>query len=134
MNSFSLWHWLVVAIIWLLIAAIIVLPCIIGIAVMGWQRTVLVKHEQSGLTKTGYVGYSLTYFFAGWLVPIVRGEIGIGVLHLVLTVVSFGTFQFLIMPYLYNKQYMTRLLTQGWQLHDTEENTQYARRKLGISV
>ena len=92
------------------------------------------KRNQSGLIKKGHVGYCLTYFFFGWLVPIVRGEIGIGVLHLVLTVVSFGAFQFLIMPYLYNKQYMTRLLTQGWQLHDSEENTRYAQQKLGISA
>ena len=126
MGSFSVWHWLIVAIIFL--------PFRIGLSVMGWQRKVSVKHEQSGLIKNGHVGYCLTYFFFGWLVPIVRGELGIGVLHLVLTVVSFGTFQFLIMPYLYNKQYMTRLLTQGWQLHDTEENIRYAQRKLGISA
>jgi len=126
MGYFSVWH--------LLILGIIFLPCIIGLSVMGWQRKVLVKHNQSGLNKNGYVGYCLTYFFFGWLVPIIRGEIGIGVLHLVLTAVSFGAFQFLIMPYLYNKQYMTRLLTQGWQLLDTEENTRYAQQKLGISA
>ena len=57
MGSFSIWHWLIVLISFA--------PAIVGIAVMGWQHTVLVKHEQSGLQKNGYVGYSLTYFFFG---------------------------------------------------------------------
>lgn len=125
MGSFSIWHWMIVLIMFA--------PAIVGIAVMGWQRKVLVKHEQSGLQKNGYVGYSLTYYFFGWLVPIIRGEIGIGVLHLVLTVVSLGVFQFLVMPFLYNKQYMTRLLTTGWQLNGDDESNAYAKRKLGIA-
>ena len=125
MGSFSIWHWM--------IFLIIFAPWIVGIAVMGWQRKVLVKHEQSGLQKSGYVGYCLTYYFFGWLVPIIRGEIGIGVLHLVLTVVSLGAFQFLVMPFLYNKQYMTRLLTSGWQLNGDDESNGYAKRKLGIA-
>jgi hypothetical protein len=125
MGSFSIWHWM--------IFLIIFAPWIVGIAVMGWQRKVLVKHEQSGLQKNGYVGYCLTYYFFGWLVPIIRGEIGIGVLHLVLTVVSLGAFQFLVMPFLYNKQYMTRLLTNGWQLNGDDESNAYAKRKLGIA-
>ena len=100
---------------------------------MGWQRKVLVKHNQSGLNKNGYVGYCLTYFFFGWLVPIIRGEIGIGVLHLVITAVSFGAFQFLIMPYLYNKQYMTRMLLNGWELADNDYVNQRARVSLNIA-
>ena len=108
-------------------------PAVVGIAVMGWQHTVLVKHEQSGLQKNGYVGYSLTYYFFGPIVPIIRGEIGIGVLHFVLTVISLGAFQFLVMPFLYNKQYMTRLLTNGWQLNGDDETNAYAKRKLGIA-
>jgi hypothetical protein len=100
---------------------------------MEWQHTVLVKHDQSGLQKNGYVDYSLTYFFFGWIIPIFRGEIGIGVLHFVLTVISLGVFQFLVMPFLYNKQYMTRLLTNGWQLNGDDESNAYAKRKLGIA-
>jgi hypothetical protein len=124
-GSFSIWHWLI-----LLISFA---PAIVGIAVMGWQHTVLVKHEQSGLQKNGYVGYSLTYFFFGWIVPIIRGEIVIGIVHFVLTVITLGAFQFLVMPFLYNKQYMTRLLTSGWQLNGDDESNAYAKRKLGIA-
>lgn len=124
MGSFSIWHWLIVLIMFT--------PFIIGVLVMGWQKTVLVKHQQSGLVRNGYVGYCWTYLFFGWLVPIIRGEIGVGVLHLVLTAVTFGIFQ-LVMPYLYNKQFMTRLLTSGWQLSDEERIMSIARLKLGIA-
>lgn len=125
MGSFSIWHWLVVLIVFS--------PVILGFAIMGPQRKVLLKHQQSGLVKSGYMGYCWTYLLFGWLVPIIRGEIGVGVLHLILTVVTFGLFQ-LIMTYLYNKQYMTRMLTNGWQLNDSEEVNQMARLKLGIAV
>ena len=124
MDSFSIWHWIMVL--------IVLLPLIIGLMVMGAQRRILVKHGASGLTKPGYAGYCWTYFFLGFLVPIRRGEIGIGVLHLILSVVTFGLFQ-MIMPFLYNKQYMTRLLTNGWQLADSEELNALARLKLGIA-
>ena len=124
MGSFSIWHWLIVLIMFS--------PIIIGIATMGLQKAVLVKHQQSGLVKKGYFGYSWTYLLFGWLVPVIRGEIGVGVLHLVLTAFTFGIFQ-IVMPFLYNKQYMTRLLTSGWQLSDNEPVMTTARLKLGIA-
>jgi hypothetical protein len=127
MGLFSIWHWLIVLIIF---SPVII--CIFGIAVMGIQKRVMLKHTQSGLIKNGYVGYSWTYLIFGWLVPIIRGEIGIGVLHLILTAVSFGLFQ-LIMPFLYNKQYTSRMLIAGWQLSDTEDRNNLARMKLGIA-
>lgn len=73
-------------------------------------------------------------WLVGWFVQIIRGENGIGidVLHLVLTIVTFGFFQ-IVMPYLYNKQYWSRLLTTGLQLNDEAQIMSVARLKLGIS-
>lgn len=99
---------------------------------MGLQRKVMLKHQQSGLIRKGYYGFSWTYLFFGWIVPIFRGEIGIGALHLLFTLVSFGLFQ-LVMPFLYNKQYTSRQLTSGWILADSEENNAKARERLGIA-
>ncbi len=124
MDSFSIWHWVIVLILFS--------PFIIGFAIMGLQRTVTIKHEPSGLVKNGYFGFCWTYLLFGWLVPVIRGEIGIGVLHLILTLITFGIFQ-LIMPFLYNKQFMTRMLTSGWQLSDQEPVMSIARSKLGIA-
>ncbi len=124
MDSFSIWHWIV--------AILLFSPFLIGLFVMELQKRVLIKHTQSGLVKSGYVGFCWTYLFFGWLVPVIRGEIGIGVLHLILTVCTFGLFQ-IIMAFLYNKQFMTRLLTSGWVLNDTEELNALAKLKLGIA-
>lgn len=124
MGSFSIWHWIVVILLFS--------PFFIGVLLMGLQKRVLIKHTQSGLVKSGYVGFCWTYWFFGWLVPVIRGEIGVGVLHLILTICTFGLFQ-IIMAFLYNKQFMTRQLTSGWVLSDTEELNILAKTKLGIA-
>ena len=123
MGSFSIWHWIGVL--------IILSPVIIGVAVLGWQRRVLVRHRESGLVRGAYLGWSWSYQLFGWFVPVFRGEIGVALLHLAFTVFTFGIFQ-IIMPFLYNKQHMTRLLTSGWELSDSDEVVAYARKRLGM--
>jgi hypothetical protein len=88
-------------------------------------------HPQTGLMKTGFYGFSWTFLFFGWFVPIFRGELLVGLLHMVITVVTLGVWQ-LILAFLYNKQYMTRMLEKGYVLNDTEEVNEAARQKLGI--
>ncbi len=108
-------------------------PLIIGSLVLGWQKKIRVKHSESGIQKNCFVGYSWTYFVFGFFVPIFRGEISIGIFHLIFSLVTFGIFQ-LIMPFLYNKQYSIRLLNDSWNLDDSEENNAIARYKIGIST
>ena len=124
MGSFSWMHWLIIL--------IIISPVILGVAILGWQKKIMLRHKESGLTKSGFVGWSWSYQLFGWLVPIFRGEIGLGVLHLLISIVTLGIFQ-IVMPFLYNKHNISRLLTSGWEINDTEENSQYARIKLGIT-
>ena len=119
------------SIIFLIIILIFFSPLIIGLIFMGAQKKINLNHTNSGLNKPGYTGYCWTYFFFSFFVPIFRGEILIGVLHLIFSVVTFGLFQ-LVIPFLYNKQFTSRMLTSGWELSDTEENMQVARLKLGI--
>ena len=116
----------------ILILLIIFLPLILGLIFMGLQKKVVFKHKDSGINKNGFVGYCWTYFFFGFFVPIFRGEISIGIFHLIFSLVTFGIFQ-LVMPFLYNKQFSTRLLTNGWELNDTDERNQLARLKIGIA-
>ncbi len=115
----------------LIIILIFFLPLILGLIIMGVQKKINLKHTNSSLNKPGYVGYCWTYFFFSFFVPIFRGEILIGVLHLIFSLVTFGIFQ-LVIPFLYNKQFTSRMLTSGWVLSDTEENMQLARLRLGI--
>ena len=123
MEEFDIWDWIILS--------IILLPFVFGFALVGLQKKILVRHTGSGIIKNGYVGWSWSYLVFGWLVPVFRGEIAVGMFHMVLTFFTFGLFQ-IIMSFLYNKQYMTRLLTTGWVLSDTEENNAYAAYKLNI--
>ena len=123
MGSFSIWHWIVVLMLFS--------PLIAGLVFMGAQKSISLKHSQSHIVKNGYVGYCWPYFFLGWIIPIFRGEIGIGALHLILTLITFGLFQ-IIMPFLYNKQFMTRHLTNGYVLDGSFEAVDYAKNKLNI--
>ena len=95
------------------------------------KRVQLINLE-TGLMKSGYYGFSWTFLFFGWFVPIFRGELFISLLHFVITVFTFGLWQ-VIIAFLYNKQYMTRMLEKGYVLNDTEEVNEAARLKLGIA-
>ena len=124
-------HTMSLSVLQLIIVLLFFSPLILGLIFMGPQKGVNLKHSNSGVNKSGYTGYCWTYFFFGFFVPIFRGEILIGVLHIIFSVVTLGLFQ-LIIPFLYNKQYTTRLLTNGWELNDTEANNQRARLKIGL--
>jgi hypothetical protein len=93
---------------------------------------VKIKHSQSNLVKNGFYGFSWTYFFFGFWVPLIRGELGVAALHFLFTVITFGLWQ-LIVSFLYNKQYMTRMLTNGWDLSDNNDINESARIALGIA-
>ena len=95
------------------------------------KRVQLIQ-PKTGLMKSGYYGFSWTFLFFGWFVPIFRGELFISLLHFVITVFTFGLWQ-VIIAFLYNKQYMTRMLEKGYVLNDTEEVNEAARLKLGIA-
>ena len=107
-------------------------PAIFGVLILGWQKSVRITHHESGLSGCCFVGYSWTYFLFGFFVPIFRGEILIGLLHFLLSIITFGIFQ-LIMPFLYNKQYSIRKLTTGWVLDDVYEKNQIVKQKFGFT-
>ena len=119
----SLWIWLLVA--------VLIAPVLAGLLLIGLQKKVRIIHEASGIAKDGYIGFSWTYLLFGWFVPVIRGEIGVGLIHLAITFVSFGLSQ-LIFPFLYNRQYMNRMLTSGWMLDSSDPNYEMARQKLNI--
>ncbi len=92
---------------------------------------VRIKHEPSGMMKEGFFGFSWTYFFFGAFVPMFRGEIGVGCLHFLFNIFSLGIWQ-LIVCWLYNKQYMTRMLQSGWKLDETDQQFTNAKAAIGF--
>jgi len=123
MGSYSIWHWIIIFL-WLT-------PALLGIFVFK-QRPVILRNKASGVGKTGRLGWSWTYLYFGFWVPLVRGEIGIAALHLLFTAITFGVFQ-IIWSFFYNKQHMTRLLTNGWEVNDSDQVKMMVNRKLMIS-
>lgn len=95
--------------------------------------SITVEHKESGLSKKGYYGFSWTYLFFGWLVPLIRGELGVAAFHLLFTICSFGLWQ-LIACFLYNRQYMERKLTSGWKISGSPEKLLAARAALNLEV
>ncbi len=94
---------------------------------------VTIKHPQSGLVQNGYVGFSWTYLFFGFWVPLIRGELGVAALHLLFTIFTFGLWQFVV-SFLYNRQYMTRKLMKGWVLADSADRNNLAAAKIGLAL
>lgn len=104
-----------------------------GVILFGWQEEIKIRHKESGIEGTLFVGYTWTYFLFGFFVPIFRGEITIGLSHLILSLLTLGLFQ-LVMPFLYNRQYSTRLLNDSWVLNDIPEKNELAEARLGITA
>tara|TARA_B100001094_G_scaffold194126_1_gene187978 strand:- start:112 stop:432 length:321 start_codon:yes stop_codon:yes gene_type:complete len=105
----------------------------VGVILFGWQEEIKIRHKESGIESTLFVGYAWTYFLFGFFVPIFRGEITIGLSHLILSLLTLGLFQ-LVMPFLYNRQYSTRLLNDSWVLNDIPEKNELAEARLGITA
>ena len=124
MTTFFVWNWIV--------PLVYCLSAFLGIFVFT-QRPVRLRNTTGGVVKVGRLGWSWTYFYFGFWVPLFRSEIGIAALHLLFTLVTFGLFQ-PVWSFLYNKQQMTRLLTSGWEVDDSEEVRQFVRRKLMLNA
>ena len=94
---------------------------------------VMMKNPNNGLIRKGYVGFSWTYLFFGGLVPLFRGEIGTGVLHIILSTFTLGISN-IIFCFLYNKQFMHRLIEKGFRFNDLPATNEHAARKIGADL
>ncbi len=66
MFEFSIFHWFGFV--------LLISPIVIGLWLLGVQKPVRLIHTDSGLVKTGYIGYRWTYLVFGWFVPVMRGD------------------------------------------------------------
>jgi hypothetical protein len=98
------------------------------------------KHKETGLSKTGFIGYSWTTLFWGFFPPLFRGDFltFLGVFA-VLVVLSVGTagigalIAMIIWSFMYNKSYTTRLIEKGYKFCDSEEANANAAAAIGLS-
>ena len=92
---------------------------------------VMMKNSQNGMLKKGYFGFSWTYLFFGWWVPLLRGELGVAALHALFTALTLGIWQFIVC-FMFNKQYTQRLLSQGFKFADTPLINNQAAAAIGV--
>ena len=123
--SISIWHLIIVPI-------PLGLPLVLKLCGIGAKR-VLMKSPVTGQLKEGFYGFSWTYVFFGFWVPLIRGELGVAALHLLFTVVTAGLWQ-IVVCFLYNKQYTNRLIEKGFRFTDTPERNQHAAAALGVDL
>ena len=76
--------------------------------------TVQLQNINTGFSKVAPLGFSWTTFFFGAWVPLLRGETGEAFKTVALSVITLGIYN-LFFSASYNKQYIQRLLMQGFQ-------------------
>lgn len=116
-----------------LIALPILIPLILKFGFGVGAKRVMLKNPETGQIRKGYYGFSWTYLFFGWWVPLLRGELGTAALHLLFSVFTFGIWQ-IIVSFLYNAQYTNRLIAQGFRLADTLAANAAAARAIGVDL
>lgn len=92
---------------------------------------IMLEHKETKLTKNGYYGYSWTFLLFGGFVPLIRGQLVHGVLHLLATILLPIIWN-IIFSFLYNKQYMSKMILEGWSLTGSDAEIKAAELKLGI--
>ncbi|MEG6549649.1 hypothetical protein V6C53_05350 [Desulfocurvibacter africanus] len=92
---------------------------------------ILVKNPQTGIVKKGLYGFSWTTFFFNGFPALFRGDIGTGLILIVLNLPTFGVAG-LVWSFIYNKKYTLGLLEKGYVLAGSETENGLARQKLGI--
>lgn len=97
---------------------------------------VMMKHKTTGIVKQGFYGYSWTYLFFGFWVPLLRGHYGMAGIHFLIAILSYVTLGIpqIILSFMFNKFYTLRLLEDGYIFADTPENNQTAARVLNVSL
>ncbi|MCX6592716.1 MAG: hypothetical protein NTZ56_14435 [Acidobacteria bacterium] len=95
-------------------------------------KVVMIRNPHTGVVKKGFYGFSWTYLFFGWFVPLIRGELGVAALHLLFSLCTLGIWQ-IVVAFLYNKQYTIRNLEKGYILHDDPRVVSEAQWRLGVT-
>ena len=73
--------------------------------------------QKGDMVKKGFLGFSWTTFFFGFFVLLFRGDWLWLVIMIILGVVSCGIAN-IILAFLYNKFYTSKLLENGWEPAD----------------
>ena len=96
--------------------------------------TVQMRHGRNGIYKDGFVGFSWTYLFFGFFVPLFRGHYRYALYHFIIFALSGPLIPFvqIILAFKFNKWYTLDLIERGYYFDTTPELKVYACDKLGV--
>jgi hypothetical protein len=95
---------------------------------------VQMRHSFNGIYKNGYIGFSWTYLFFGFFVPLIRGHYPLALWHFAFFIVFSPVLIIFqpVMAFLFNRFYTRRLIEEGYVFDDSPELV--ARAKTVINV
>ena len=92
---------------------------------------IMMQHPATGISKSGFYGFSWTTFFFGGFPALFRGDILTGLLVIILNILTF-LLAGIIWAFFYNKQYTQKLVEKGYVFAGTESEIAAAKSALGI--
>lgn len=109
------------------------IPLILKLVFKVGAKRVRMKNAATGQMKDGFYGYSWTYLFFGWWVPLLRGELGVAALHLLFSFFTMGIWQ-IIVSFMFNAQYTNRKIAEGYRFADRPEVNAAAAQAVGVDM
>lgn len=111
-------------------------------------EVIMMKHPQTGVIKKGFVGFSWTVFFFGWLAMVFRGDVILGICIFLAEIASlvaidlqYIIWQMLLLSlvqilfaFTYNKSYTSRLIKKGFRFSDSDGRNQLGAAALGMPL
>ncbi len=73
--------------------------------------------KKDNFIKKGFVGFSWTTLFFGFFVPIIRGDVKWAAIMFIAALFT-SFISNIVLAFIYNKQYTTRLLESGYEPAD----------------
>ena len=102
-------------------------------------QAVILRHKESGILQTAYIGWSWTMLVFGFFVPLFRGDFKWAILMIVIHLVAGGItagigtlLTWLIFALFYNKWYSRGLLERGYAPFDADSADILTRRGLPV--
>lgn len=92
---------------------------------------IMMKNPETGILKKGFYGFSWTTLFFAGIPAICRGDLKVGILVLIASLLTGGIAD-IIWAFVYNKKYTLGLIEQGFQFIGDPNQILQAKAKLGI--
>ena len=96
--------------------------------------SIQMRHKHNGIYKDGFVGFSWTYLFFGFFVPLLRGHYRYALYHFLIFLFSGPLLPLvqIILSFKFNKWYTLDLIEQGYVFDDSTELVARAKRTINV--